>query len=145
MAELLNRRLADTPDLGLRARHAHWNVMGPNFVPLHELFDRIAGAAVEHADALAERAVALGSTARGSLPEVHDASSLPPHDPKPMRGADHVAALAEALAAAGSGYRKAIATAEKAGDADTADLFTEISRAADQLLWMLEAHEQADA
>lgn len=145
MAELLNRRLADTLDLALRAKHAHWNVKGPHFIPLHELFDRVHGAAAAAADQLAERAAALGGAAQGTLPEIHGSSSLPPFDAKLVRGADLVAAVAESLAAAGSGYRSAIAAADGAGDADTADLFTELSREADQLLWMVEAHQQADA
>ena len=145
MAELLNQRLADTLDLALRAKHAHWNVKGPHFLPLHELFDRVHGAAAAAADQLAERAAALGATAWGTLPEVQGASSLLPFDPKLLRGADLAAAVAESIAATGAGYRAAIAAADAAGDADTADLFTELSREADQLLWMVEAHQQADA
>ncbi len=40
--ELLNRQLADAIDLGLQAKQAHWNVKGPHFVGLHELFDKAA-------------------------------------------------------------------------------------------------------
>ena len=75
-------------DLALQAKQAHWNVKGPSFIALHELFDELVDAVLEHADELAERAVELG-------------------------------------------------------DADTADLFTEISRSVDKLLWKVEAHGQA--
>ena len=44
---LLNARLADTIDLQLQAKQAHWNVKGPNFIALHELFDKVAEAAEE--------------------------------------------------------------------------------------------------
>ena len=40
--EILNRHLADAIDLQLQAKQAHWNIKGPNFVGLHELFDQIA-------------------------------------------------------------------------------------------------------
>jgi len=53
------------------------------------------------------------------------------------------AQLADALAAFGASARAAIDTVAKAGDADTADLFTEVSRGVDKLLWMVEAHAQA--
>ena len=39
---MLNEHLADAIDLQLQAKQAHWNIKGPNFVGLHELFDRVA-------------------------------------------------------------------------------------------------------
>jgi starvation-inducible DNA-binding protein len=55
-------------------------------------------------------------------------------------GRDHLYALLDALAAYGRTTREAIDRAAGAGDADTADLFTEISRASDKMLWFLESH-----
>jgi starvation-inducible DNA-binding protein len=60
--ELLNARLADAIDLGAQTKHAHWNVKGPNFIALHELFDKVAESVEEHIDTLAERVTALGGT-----------------------------------------------------------------------------------
>jgi hypothetical protein len=40
MIDLLNARLAESLDLGLQARHAHWNIRGPQFAALHDLFAR---------------------------------------------------------------------------------------------------------
>jgi starvation-inducible DNA-binding protein len=54
----------------------------------------------------------------------------------------HVTALSERLAAFGKKVRAAIESADKAGDAGTADLFTQISRDVDKYLWFLEAHLQ---
>jgi starvation-inducible DNA-binding protein len=54
-----------------------------------------------------------------------------------------VAALAGALALFGAGIRRAIEEATELGDAATADLFTEITRGADKLLWFVEAHGHA--
>ena len=68
--ELLNARLADAIDLGAQTKHAHWNVKGPNFIALHELFDKVAESVEEHIDTLAERVTALGGTARGTLATV---------------------------------------------------------------------------
>jgi starvation-inducible DNA-binding protein len=60
LAALLNQQLADALDLGLQAKQAHWNVKGPAFIALHELFDAVAAKISEFTDELAERTVALG-------------------------------------------------------------------------------------
>jgi starvation-inducible DNA-binding protein len=39
--ELLDARLADATDLQTQLKQAHWNVKGPTFIALHELFDKI--------------------------------------------------------------------------------------------------------
>ena len=74
--EMLNEHLADAIDLQLQAKQAHWNIKGPNFVGLHDLFDRIAAQAGEYADLIAERAVALGGTARGTVQAVSGRTQL---------------------------------------------------------------------
>lgn len=140
--ELLNEHLAEAIDLYLQAKQAHWNIKGPNFVGLHELFDRVAAQADEHSDLIAERAVALGGVARGTLQAVSQQSQLREY---PLAIADwraHVRAMQHALATFGQGARKAIVDATALNDADTVDLFTEISRAIDKSLWMVEAHVQ---
>jgi starvation-inducible DNA-binding protein len=75
-SEMLNEHLADAIDLHLQAKQAHWNIKGPNFVGLHELFDRIAAQAGEYSDLIAERAVALGGVAQGTLQVVSAQSQL---------------------------------------------------------------------
>jgi starvation-inducible DNA-binding protein len=142
VAALLNARLADCVDLKLRAKHAHWNVKGPQFIALHELFDSVATALEGHSDALAERAVSLGGTAAGLVGHVAKGSSLPAWPAAAHDGPEHVAALSDGLAAFGKGVRKAIDQATALGDAVTADLFTEIGGEVDKQLWFLEAHLQ---
>jgi starvation-inducible DNA-binding protein len=141
--ESLNARLADAIDLGAQAKHAHWNVKGPNFIALHELFDKIAESVEEHIDELAERITALGGTAFGTIPAVARASSLAPYPENIVDGLQHVDALAAALAQFGKKIRKGIDDVGKQGDADTADLYTGISREVDKNLWFLEAHLQS--
>jgi DNA-binding ferritin-like protein len=63
-------------DLHRHAKQAHWNVGGPYFTALHELFDRIATAADKDADLLAERLVALGGTADGRVATVANRSTF---------------------------------------------------------------------
>ena len=138
--KLLNARLADAIDLGTQVKYAHWNVKGPNFIALHELFDKLAEAIEDQVDTLAERATALGGAAHGTLAQAARATSLKPYPEGTEDGAAHVRALATVLAQYGAGVRAAIDAASKLGDADTSDLFTGISREADKYLWFLEAH-----
>lgn len=142
LAYTLNQRLADAIDLQTQAKHAHWNVKGPNFIALHELFDDVAENIEEHIDSVAERITALGGTAEGGLASVAKRTSLEPY-PDVVEGLAHVDALATALAEFGRRIRKASDEAGKLGDADTADLYTEVSRDVDKYLWFLEAHLQA--
>lgn len=139
---LLNEHLADAIDLQLQAKQAHWNIKGPNFVGLHELFDRVASQAREYADEIAERAVALGGVARGTLQAVSRQSQLREYPYEIGDWRAHVRAMQDALATFGRGVRKAIDDATALHDADTADLLTEVSRGADKSLWMVEAHLQ---
>ena len=122
---LLNEQLADALHLQLQAKQAYWNVKGPGFVALQELFDEVEQQLEEYADEIAERAVALGGTA------------YPLHI---SAGPDHIAALSAALAHFARSTRAAIDAASVLGDADTADLFSGVSRGLDKLLWKMEAH-----
>ncbi len=143
VVELLDARLAETLDLYTQAKQAHWNVKGPNFIALHELFDKVAGAALEYVDEVAERAVQLGGVAHGTARMAAGRSTLAEY-PDVADGRAHVEALAARLAAYGKLVRNAIDESGKLGDADTADLFTEISRGVDKWLWFVEAHVQAE-
>jgi starvation-inducible DNA-binding protein len=142
VVELLNARLVDAIDLGLQAKQAHWNVKGPNFIALHELFDNIAEHASGHVDALAERITALGGTARGTVRTVAARTTLKPYPENIYTGAQHLEALAFALAAAAKASRQAIEIADDLDDEVTADLFNEITAALDKDLWFVEAHLQ---
>jgi len=142
---LLNARLADAIDLSLTAKHAHWNVKGPRFIALHELFDAVHAALDAPVDEIAERITALGGTADGTVALVSRRTALDPYPAGITGGLEHVEALATAVAAFGANLRKAIGQADKLGDEGTADLLTGVSREMDKQLWLLEAHLQADA
>lgn len=142
---LLNQRLADAIDLQLQAKQAHWNVKGPAFIALHELFDRVVEHAAGAADLLAERVVQLGGTAEGTIRIAARRSELDEYPHGISGGGDHVAALAGALAAFAARMRRAIDDTAEQGDAASADLCTEIVRGTDKLLWFVEAHGQASA
>jgi starvation-inducible DNA-binding protein len=106
------------------------------------LFDKLAEELEGYVDMIAERATALGGLAQGTV-RLSAANShltelpLEVTDSLPM-----VEVLAERYAALAATTRKAIETANGEGDADTGDLFTEVSRGLDKALWFLEAHLQ---
>jgi starvation-inducible DNA-binding protein len=137
---LLNARLVDAIDLRLAIKQAHWNVKGPNFIALHELFDQIQARVDTFVDDIAERAVALAGAAHGTTQAVAKGTTLQPYPQDLMDEKGHIQALAERIAAFGKLARKAIDEADEASDKDTADLFTGISRQMDKDLWFLEAH-----
>jgi starvation-inducible DNA-binding protein len=144
VVDLCNARLADAIDLQTQCKHAHWNVKGPDFIALHELFDKVTEDVEDYVDLIAERAVQLGGVAEGTARSVAKRSTLSEYAPKTNAGRDHVEALSSALAAFGKVVRHAIDQSGELKDADTADIFTEVSRGVDKWLWFVEAHLQAD-
>jgi starvation-inducible DNA-binding protein len=143
LGDLLNAQLADALDLYTQVKQAHWNVKGPQFIALHELYDEIAADVLAHVDEIAERATALGGVALGTVRMAAAATRLAEWPAEAFDGEDTAAAVADRLAAFGESTRRAIDEADDLGDAATADLFTEVSRAIDKHLWFVEAHIQA--
>ncbi|MBO0720016.1 MAG: DNA starvation/stationary phase protection protein Dps [Blastocatellia bacterium] len=143
MIALLNQQLADTFDLYSQTKQAHWNVKGAQFFQLHELFDQLATGLLGHVDTIAERATALGGTALGTARMAAASTRLPEYSSKVSGSLESVETLSEHYAALAASTREAIDKADKSGDMDTADVFTEVSRNLDKSLWFLEAHLQA--
>jgi starvation-inducible DNA-binding protein len=142
LIDLLNAQLADTCDLFSQAKQAHWNVKGAQFYQLHELFDRLAGELEKHVDLIAERVTALGGVAMGSVRMAAQRSRVPEYDVDVTDSEPVVDALAVRFANVAASTRRAIEIAGEHGDEGTADLLTEVSRALDKALWLLEAHSQ---
>lgn len=140
MIVLLNQHLVDAIDLKLALKQAHWNVQGPQFIALHELFDQVAARMDEHADTMAERVVQLGGSATGTTQSVAGTTSLPAYPAEATEQRVHLEALTERMVAFGKSCRKAIDEADSAGDADTADIMTGVSREVDKDAWFVGAH-----
>jgi starvation-inducible DNA-binding protein len=133
----LNRDLATLTDLATAYKQAHWNVIGPGFTQLHLLFDRFADETHAYVDLVAERAVALGGVAHGTLQAAVDCSALTPfpvderHEQRLLRElsvrVEHAAEeLRESI---GSGAEEPVAQA----------VYIEIARGIEKQLWMLRA------
>jgi starvation-inducible DNA-binding protein len=138
--ELLNKHLAAAIDLHAQTKQAHWNVRGPNFIAIHELFDKVSAQVESYSDLIAERARGLGGIAQGTIHMAVKRSFLVPYALEIADEQEHVFAVAGALAAFGQSVREASDLAADFGDVSTADLFTEVSRGIDQQLWLVESH-----
>ena len=138
--KLLNLHLAAAIDLHAQMKQAHWNVRGPGFIAIHELFDRVSTQVEDFSDLIAERAGGLGGTANGTIQTAAKQSYLIPYPLGIADEMEHLFAVSGALAAFGGSIVEAIEKSTGIGDATTADLFTEISRGIDQQLWFVESH-----
>ncbi|MEO3472195.1 DNA starvation/stationary phase protection protein Dps [Roseomonas sp. CAU 1739] len=136
----LNATLVDMIDLTNSVRMAHWTVRGAHFAGLHKLFETFYGDLAAVTDDVAERAVQLGGTPDGSTQLVGEKTRLTPYPAELREGIEHVKALTTRYAALAKTVREGIDATDEAGDADTADLLTDLSRMLDKALWMLEAH-----
>jgi starvation-inducible DNA-binding protein len=139
---LLNRHLAAAIDLHAQVKQAHWNVRGPTFIAIHELFDKVADIVEDYSDKIAERAGTLGGTAEGTVQTAAERSFLEQYQLAVADAPAHIAAVTEALASFGESVRNAIDESDQFGDIDTSDLFTEVSRGIDYQLWLVESHKQ---
>ncbi|PZW37651.1 starvation-inducible DNA-binding protein [Humitalea rosea] len=138
--EVLNATLADIMDLNNAVHMAHWTVKGPSFNSLHLLFESFYNQLATQLDDVAERCVQLGGKPNGTTQLVGEKTRLAPYPADITLGLDHVAALTDRYAALAKSVREGIDATDEAGDADTADLLTGISRSLDKALWMLESH-----
>jgi len=145
LINFLNQRLSDIIDLQAQVKQAHWNVKGPSFIALHELFDDVYEAVTDYVDLIAERIVQLGGIAEGTVRVAASRSRLDEYPLTISTGIAHVEALSRALSEFGREARMAIDETSGFGDADTADIFTEVSRGIDKWLWFVEAHLQASS
>jgi len=143
LVALLNQTLADTLDLAYQTKQAHWNVKGFNFYGLHLLFDELHLQLAKFVDDFAERSVAIGGQALGTIRAAVDTSGIAEYPIHATDSRAHVDALVDRFGEYASRIRHATKKAEKLGDPVTADLYISVCRAIDKALWMLTAHQEA--
>ncbi len=134
----LNGVLAHLIDISTSAKQAHWNVYGPNFQGLHELFDTITSEAREYGDTVAERCVAIGGTAHGTLQDATKGTTFGPFPTDERNWEPLVKAMHQRMTGLSAKLRDLIASTED--DMATQDLYIEVQRGIDKRAWMLDAH-----
>ena len=139
VADGLSHFLADAYTLYLKTHNFHWNVTGPMFNTLHVMFETQYTEQWTALDATAERIRALGFNAPGSYAEFTRLSSIP-EEPGLGDTADWremVRQLVVGNEAVCRTARKALKTADAAGDDPTVDLLTQRLQTHEKYAWML--------
>jgi len=136
IAEALSRLLADTYSLYLKTHSFHWNVEGPMFNTLHQMFMVQYTELWTALDEIAERIRSLGYPAPGSYKAFAKLSSIEDTDGVPEAMA-MVRELVKGHEAVARTARAAFAPAAKAGDESSADLLTQRLQVHEKTAWML--------
>jgi starvation-inducible DNA-binding protein len=140
IAKGLSQVLADTYMLYLKTHAYHWNVTGPLFSSLHQLFETQYNELHAAADTVAERIRALGRFAPGSYASFSRLASIKEDNDEIPPAMSMVANLAMGHEALGRTLRAAFKAAEAGGDQATMDLLIGRMEASDKAAWMLRSH-----
>ncbi|MFF3616994.1 DNA starvation/stationary phase protection protein Dps [Streptomyces sp. NPDC002580] len=137
--ELLQQRLHSLNDLHLTLKHAHWNVVGPHFIAVHEMLDPQVDRVREMADDVAERLAALGGVAHGTPGTLVKERTWEDYSVGRADALAHLGALDLVYTGIIQDLRSAIKTV---GDIDpaTEDLLIEQLRDLEQFQWFVRAH-----
>ena len=133
----LSRLLADTYTLYLTTHNFHWNVTGPMFNTLHEMFMVQYTELWSSVDLIAERIRSLGHKAPGSYAQFGALTSISDAPAEPPKALEMIAILVSGHEAVARTARAVFPAAEKAGDEPTADLLTQRLTVHEQTAWML--------
>ncbi|MGB3408140.1 MAG: DNA starvation/stationary phase protection protein Dps [Jannaschia sp.] len=143
MCEVLNANLAHGIDLRLAVKQAHWNLRGPGFIGVHELLDGVSARLGEGTDMMAERVALMGGFARGTTQVVAERTALKPYPVELTDIEEHISELVTRFKIYGKSIREGMDAADEAGDEDTADLLTEVSRMVEKDTWFIGANAAA--
>ncbi len=133
----LSHLLADTYTLYLTTHNFHWNVTGPMFNTLHQMFMAQYTELWAAADPVAERIRSLGHPAPGSYAQFSALASLPDAPALPPKALEMVRILVDGHEGVARTARRIFALADKANDQPTADLLTQRLTVHEQTAWML--------
>jgi starvation-inducible DNA-binding protein len=135
----LQATLVELIDLSLQAKHAHWNVVGPGFKPVHEFLDELTGEYRDWSDEVAERLTAIGRVPDGRASTVAEATPLARFPDGPIEDQAALQAFDERVTLVAGNIRR---RAEELSEADLASqgLCLEIVLGLEKQRWMLRAH-----
>jgi starvation-inducible DNA-binding protein len=139
---VLNVLLADEVLLYLKTRNFHWNVVGPNFIEMHEFFEEQYEALDEILDEVAERIRSLGSRAPGSMGEFLKTTRLSETNGHVAHASEIIAVLLADHETVIRGIRADLASVGDTDDAGTEDFLVGLLEQHEKMAWMLRAHLQ---
>ncbi len=139
--DLLKAILANQHVLYLKTRNFHWNLIGPRFHSLHELFEKQYNALQIVIDETAERIRMLGDVSPGSMQEFLDAATLKECSGESIHGLDAIGILRADHETAVRELRGAIEELSDIGDAGTEDFLTGLLQKHEETAWMLRSYE----
>jgi len=140
VADALQMRVHALNDLQLTLKHAHWNVVGPHFIGVHEMLDPQIDGVRAMVDVLAERMSTLGVPPNGLPGALVAARTWDDYDLDRADTTAHLAALDLVYTGVIEDHRAAI---EAVGDDPvTEDMLTGQTGELEQYQWFVRAHLQ---
>lgn len=139
LADTLQQRLNALNDLQLTLKHAHWNVVGPNFISVHEMLDPQIETVRGFVDEVAERMATMGVSPNGLPGAIVASRKWDDYDVMRATGVEHLAALDLVYSGVIKDHRKAI---EKAGKVDpiTEDMLIGQVKGLELFQWFMRSH-----
>ena len=136
--DLLNRMLADVSLLVIKTRKFHWDIVGPQFMTLHKLWDDHYEQMSTEVDEIAERARALGGYPVGTATGFLELATIKEHPGTVSNATESVSSLVEDHELIIRNYRQAVDKAsEQYKDQGTADFLTGMMEKHETMAWML--------
>ena len=139
VSELLQKALSRYNDLHLTLKHVHWNVVGPNFIGVHEMIDPQVELVRGYADEVAERIATLGKSPLGTPGAILNDRTWDDYSVERDTVQAHLAALDLVYTGVIEDTRKSI---ERVGDLDpvTEDMLIAHSTELEKFQWFVRAH-----
>lgn len=139
IADLLQKQLSTYNDLHLTLKHVHWNVVGPNFIGVHEMIDPQVETVRGYADEVAERIAALGASPQGTPGAIINDRTWDDYSVGRDCAQAHLAALDLVYTGVIQDLRRAIAETEEL-DPVTQDMLIGHAASLEKFQWFVRAH-----
>jgi starvation-inducible DNA-binding protein len=146
VVNLLNQDLADSYLLLVKTKKYHWDVVGPQFMTLHKLWQEHYEALTLNVDAIAERIRTLGGFPVGTMEGFLKICSLKEHAGNVPTATEMVAKLVDDHEQVVRNLRKHIdQSSEEFSDEGTADFLTGLMEQHEEIAWMLRSFIEGEA
>ncbi len=136
---ILDKRLVALIDLQLTLKHVHWNVVGPNFIAVHEMLDPQVDAVREMSDEVAERIAALGGVPVGTAGSIAQRRDWEDYSLGKASVEEHLGALDIVYSGINADHRSAIGRLAELDPVSEDMLIGELARL-EQFQWFVRAH-----